>query len=91
MNCTNFTSSNGNRNGKRNYAAANCGARAKQHQNSSADFLDRSVPDAAKKWSSERGCVYELAPIFADRANPGDGTVEGTRVVLLQVFLVLTD
>jgi hypothetical protein len=25
------------------------------------------------------------------RANPGDGTVVGTRVVLAQVFLVLTD
>jgi hypothetical protein len=46
------------------------------------DFLERSVPDAA---------IDELAPIFSDRANIGDGTVVGTSVVLAQVFLVLTD
>jgi hypothetical protein len=48
MNCTDFTSSNGNRKGKRKYGAANCGARAIQHQNSLIDFLERSVPDAAE-------------------------------------------
>jgi hypothetical protein len=63
MNCSDFTSSNGNRNGKRNYGAANCGARTKQHHNSSTDFF-RSVPDAVKNWASERGGVNELVPIF---------------------------
>jgi hypothetical protein len=34
---------------------------------------------------------YELAPILRVHANPGDGTVVGTKVVLAQIFLVLTD
>jgi hypothetical protein len=48
MNCNDLASSNGNRARKRKYGAANCGARAKQHHNSLIDFLERSVPDAAK-------------------------------------------
>jgi hypothetical protein len=91
MNCTDFTSSNGNRNGKRNYGAANCGARAKQHHNSSIDFLDRSVLEAAKHGQANADALTSSRQFFADRANPGDGTVVGTRVVLAQVFLVLTD
>jgi hypothetical protein len=39
MNRTDFTSSNGHRNGKRNYGAANCGARAEQHHKSLTDFF----------------------------------------------------
>jgi hypothetical protein len=73
MNCADFTSSNGNRNGKRKYGAANCGARAEEHHNSSIDFLDCSVPDAAKHGQAKRGCVNELAPIFLRiRPNPGN-------------------
>src|SRR5436305_13850181 len=62
MNCSDFTSSNGNRNGKRNYGAANCGARTKQYHNSSTDFFVRFL--APQKRSSERGGVNELVPIF---------------------------
>src|SRR5436309_13889930 len=83
MNCSDFTSSNGNRNGKRNYGAANCGARTKQYHNSSTDFFVRFL--APQKKSSERGGANELVPIFLRiRANPGGGTVVGTRVVLTQ-------
>jgi hypothetical protein len=34
---------------------------------------------------------YELAQILRIHANPGDGTAVGTKVVLAQIFLVLTD
>src|SRR5207245_139565 len=62
MNCSDFTSSNGNRNGKRNYGAANCGTRTKQYHNSSTDFFVRFL--APQKRSSERGGANELVPIF---------------------------
>jgi len=92
MNCTDFTSSNGNRNGKRKYGAANCGARAKQHHNSLIDFLERSVPDAAKHAQANADALTKLESVFLRiRANPGDGTVVGTSVVHAQVFLVVTD
>src|ERR1700716_2551517 len=39
MNCCVLTSSGGSKNGKRNYSAANRGARAEHHCNSSIDFL----------------------------------------------------
>jgi hypothetical protein len=44
LNPSNLTSSNGNRNAKRNQGAANCGARTKHHHHSSIDFLDRRFP-----------------------------------------------
>jgi hypothetical protein len=91
MNCTDFTSSNGNRKGKRKYGAANCGARAKQHHNSLIDFLERSVPDAAKHGQANADALTYSRQFLRIRANPGDGTVVGTSVVLAQVFLVLTD
>jgi hypothetical protein len=91
MNCTDFTSSNGNRNAQQNYGAANCGARTKHHHYSLTDFLDRSVPDAAKHGQANAYAFGPGAKVLRIRANPGDGTVVGTRVVLAQVFLVLTD
>jgi hypothetical protein len=91
MNRTDFTSSNGNRNGKRNYSAANCGARAKQHHNSLIDFLDRWVPDAAKNMVKRTRMRYELAPIFCGFVPILATTVVGTGVVPTRMFLVLTD
>jgi hypothetical protein len=55
------------------------------------DFLERSVPDAAKDGQANANALTNLrhslriVPIF------GDGTVVGTSVVLAQVSLVLTD
>jgi hypothetical protein len=55
------------------------------------DFLERSVPDAAKNGQANADALTN-SPIFLRiRANPGSGTVVGTSVVLAQVFLVLTD
>jgi hypothetical protein len=91
MNCTDFTSSNGNRNAQQNYGAANCGARTKHHHNSLIDFLDRSVPDAAKLGQANADALRTRANFLRICANPGYGTVVGTKVVLAQTFLVLTD
>src|SRR6476661_7542571 len=68
MNCTDFTSSNGNGNAQQNYGAANCGARAKHHHNSLTDFLDRSVPDAAKHGRANADTLRTRAN-FADSPN----------------------
>jgi hypothetical protein len=68
MNCIGFTSGNGDRNGKRKYGAADCGARAKQHHNSSIDFLSFGWR-RRKTWSSQTRMRYELAPFFADFAT----------------------
>ena len=54
------------------------------------DFLDRSVLDAAKQGQANAD-AFELIQFLRIRANPGDGTVVGTKVVLAQMFLVLTD
>jgi len=91
MNCNDFTSSSAHRKGKRKYSAANCGARAKQHHNSLIDFLERSVPDAAKNGQANADALTNSRQFLRIRANPGSGTVVGTSVVLAQVFLVLTD
>src|SRR6185369_16825834 len=85
MNCIDFTSSNGNRNGKRNQGAANCGARAEQHYNS-CDFFERPVP-IPQTCSSERGSVHELAPMLCGfERTPGYGTDVRTRAVRTQCF-----
>jgi hypothetical protein len=55
------------------------------------DFLERSVPDAAKHGQANADALRTRASFLRIRANPGDGTVVGTSVVLAQVFLVLTD
>jgi hypothetical protein len=55
------------------------------------DFLERSVPDAAKNGQANADALTNSRQFFADRANPGYGTVVGTSVVLAQVFLVLID
>src|SRR5688572_12719239 len=85
MNCSHFTSSNGNRNGKQHYDTANCGARAKQHHNSSIDFLDRSVPDPAENGQANADALTSLRRFLRVRADTGDGTVVGTKVVLPQL------
>src|ERR1700709_1275249 len=64
MHCCVLTASGGSKNGKRNYSAANRGARAEQHCNSSIDFLTFGSPQ--KKWSAEREGVNEPVPILAD-------------------------
>src|SRR4029450_7434747 len=81
-----LTSSNGNRNGKRNQGAANRGARAEHHHNSWLIF--RLFGSRCRKtWPSEREGVSELVPIFLRiRANNGDGTGEGTNGFLTQCF-----
>jgi hypothetical protein len=55
------------------------------------DFLERSVPDAAKLAERTRMRLRTRANLLRIRANPGSGTVVGTSVVLAQVFLVLSD
>jgi hypothetical protein len=55
------------------------------------DFLERSVPDAAKHGQANADALRTRASFLRIRANPGHGTVVGTSVVLAQVFLVLTD
>jgi hypothetical protein len=91
MNCSDLTSSNGNRKAKRKYGAANCGARAKQHHNSLIDFLEHSVPDAAKNAQANADALTNSRQFLWIRAKLGDGTVVGTSVVLTQVFLVRAD
>src|SRR6478609_7545284 len=64
MTSINFTSGHDNRNGKRNCGAANCGARAEHHQNSSTDLL---MPQT---WLGESAGVNEIAAIYLRiRAN----------------------
>jgi hypothetical protein len=55
------------------------------------DFLERSVPDAAKHGQANADASMNSIQFLRIRANPGDGTVVGTSVVLAQMFLVLTD
>jgi len=55
------------------------------------DFLERSVPDAAKNGQANADGLTNSRQFLRIRANPGSGTVVGTSVVLAQVFLVLTD
>src|SRR5215813_14147814 len=79
MNCDDFTSSNGNGNAKGNYGAANRGARM-EHHHDSLIFFGR-FSEAAKTWRSERRVRYRTRAIFLRiRANPGEGTVVGTRL-----------
>jgi hypothetical protein len=66
MNCNDFTSSNGNRNGQRNQGTANCGARAEQHHNTSIDFLERPVPDVAKHGRANAEAFTHSCQFFAD-------------------------
>jgi hypothetical protein len=83
-----LATSKGNRNGKRNNSAANCGARPKQHHNSSIDFLDGSVPDAAKLGQANADALTSLRQLLLRiRANAGDGTVVRTKMVLAHVFV----
>jgi hypothetical protein len=55
------------------------------------DFLDRPVLDAAKQGQANADALSNSRQFLRIRANTGDGTVVGTKVVLAQVFLVLTD
>jgi hypothetical protein len=55
------------------------------------DFLDRSVPDAAKHGQANADALRTRANFLRIRANLGNGTVVGTKVVLAQMFLVLAD
>jgi len=56
------------------------------------DFLERSVPDAAKHAQANADALTDSSQYFCGYvANLGDETVVGTSVVLAQVFLVLTD
>jgi hypothetical protein len=56
------------------------------------DFLERSVPDAAKNGQANADALTNSRQFFVDSRQPGrDGTVVGTSVVLAQVFLVLID
>jgi hypothetical protein len=66
MNCTDFTSSNGNRNDKRNQGAASCGARAEQHHKPRLILLGRSVPDAAKHGRANAQAFKNSCRLFAD-------------------------
>jgi hypothetical protein len=92
MNRSDFTSSNGNRNDKRNQGAASCGARAEQHHITSIDFVRSFGSRYRKAWSSKRAGVPELVPIICGvRASPGDGTVVGTNMVPSHSVLVVHD
>jgi hypothetical protein len=53
------------------------------------DFLEHSVPDAAKNAQANADALTNSRQFLWIRANPGVGTVVGTGVVLAQVFLVL--
>jgi hypothetical protein len=66
MNRSDFTSSNGNRNDKRNQGAASCGARAEQHHKPRLILLDRSVPDAAKHGRANAQAFRDSRRVFAD-------------------------
>jgi hypothetical protein len=55
------------------------------------DFLERSVPDAAENGQANADALTNSRQFLRIRANPGDGTVVGTRVVLAQVLFVLAD
>jgi hypothetical protein len=70
MNCNDFTSGSGHRKGKRKYGAANCGAPAKQHHDSLIDFLERSVPDAAKNGQANADALTNSGQFSADSCQP---------------------
>jgi hypothetical protein len=92
MNRSDFTSSNGNGNDKRNQGAASCGARAEQHHITSIDFVGSFGSRCRKTWSSKRAGVQELVPMICGScANPGGGTVVGTNVVPSHSVLVVRD
>ena len=57
------------------------------------DFLGRSVLDAAKQGqaNADADALANSRQFLRIRANRGDGTVVGTKLVLAQVCLVLTD
>jgi hypothetical protein len=54
------------------------------------DFLERSVPDAAKYGQANADALTSSRQFFAVSCQSGDGTVVGTSVVRAQVFLVLS-
>jgi len=45
------------------------------------DFLERSVPEAAKYGQANADALTSSRQFLRFRANPGDGTVVGTSVV----------
>jgi hypothetical protein len=55
------------------------------------DFLEHSVPDAAKNAQANADALTNSRQFLWIRADPGDGTVVGTSVALAQVFLVRAD
>src|SRR5260370_30492128 len=86
MNCRVLTMSGGSKNGKRNYSAANRGARAEQHRNSSIDFLKYSSRCRKRNGRPNAEALTSLCQFLAAHANVGDGTVVRTKVVLAQCF-----
>jgi hypothetical protein len=80
MNCSDFTSSGGDKNCKRSYSAANRGARTEQHHNSSIDFLTFGSRCRKRYGGPNAKALTRI------RTNVGCGTVVETEAVLAQCF-----
>jgi hypothetical protein len=79
MNCRVLTSSGGSENGKRNYSAANRGARAEEHRNSSIDFLTFGSRCRKRNGRPNAKALTSQCQFPADARRLGEGTVVRTK------------